>query len=356
MFKYLAAGLILTLVSCSKIETAEKEKDMDKINGGKIEKAVFAGGCFWCLEAPFENLDGVYKVVSGYAGGTEETANYEDVSSGRTAHVEAVQVLFNPEIISYAEILDIYWKQFDPTDKGGSFQDRGPQYESVIFYMNESQKNIAVRSKERLNNSGIFEDPIVTPVEKFTTFFPAEEYHQDYYKFNESHYMSYKKASGREDFIKGLWGDDKISKYRKPESSEIKTKVSDIQYKVTQQCGTEPPFNNEYWNNKEEGIYVDVVSGEPLFSSKDKYDSGSGWPSFTKPIDTRFVRKFEDNSHNMNRVEVKSNFGGSHLGHVFPDGPNPTNLRYCINSASLKFIAKNEMEKEGYGDYLWIFN
>ena len=344
--------LFLLLNGCSKGESTEMNEM--KTYSNKTETAVFAGGCFWCIEAPFESIDGVISVISGYSGGPEKDPSYRQVSSGSTGHVEAVQVEYDPAVISYSEVLDIYWKQFDPTDMGGSFHDRGPQYESVIFYKNELQKKIAEESKESLNKSGIFKKPIVTPVKKFTSFYPAEEYHQDYYKKNPEHYKSYKKGSGRQDFILGLWGDTTVGKYMKPDKEKIKKELDDLQYKVTQQNGTERAFDNKYWDNHDKGIYVDLVSGEPLFSSKDKFESGTGWPSFVKPIDPRYINKVVDQSSYMTRVEVRSHFGDSHLGHVFMDGPEPTNLRYCMNSASMRFIPKEKMKENGYGEFLWL--
>ena len=346
----------LLIISCAEtnLKVNQKNKQMQIEEG--METATFAGGCFWCMQAPFESLQGVKKVIAGYAGGTKKDPTYEEVSTGTTGYIESVQVVFNPAVISYSEILDVYWKQFDPTDSGGQFYDRGSQYETVIFYNNETQKEVAKNSKQLLNKSGIFKKPIVTEISKFTTFYPAEKYHQDYYKKNPIRYEAYRKASGRDNFIMAVWGDENIDKYKKPSDKVIKDKLTSLQYDVTQDGATETPFQNKYWNNQKEGIYVDVVSGEPLFSSTDKFNSGTGWPSFTQPIDPRYLLKKIDNSLGMLRIEVRSRFGGSHLGHLFDDGPSPTHLRYCLNSAALKFIPKNKMAREGYANLLWLFN
>jgi len=352
-----------------------------KIADATVATALFANGCFWCVEHDMAPVPGVLTVVSGYAGGSGANPTYANYAD--TGFREVVEVTYNPQIVSYANLVEHIIKHGDPTDASGSFHDRGLQYAPAIYFKTAAEKLSAETVITKVNIAQVFAQPLPLVVIPRVTFYLAEEYHQDYAKKNLLKYSYYRTGSGRTKFITDTWGKEldtftlsstiKVSSttvtsksnspttmtiynehswdsYVKPSDTKLQSILTSLQYKVTQKAGTESPYSNQYEKNYEAGIYVDIVSGEPLYSSRDKFDSGTGWPSFVQPLSPAVVTLQDDSSLFSKRTQVLSAHAGSHLGHVFTDGPQDRGgMRYCMNSASLRFIAKDTMEAEGYG-------
>ncbi len=370
LLQAIALGLVFLLQLTPLGSLHETMTTNTTTNENAGQTLMLAGGCFWCVEADLEKLPGVIEVISGYAGGSTERPTYEDYAEG--GHREVVEVRYNPAVVSFAEILIYAMKHMDPTDDDGSFHDRGEYYSPAFYYENDAEKKLIEDLIADVDANGPYEKPLAIDVLPRPQFWPAEGYHQDYYKNGVSSlkYQYYRSASGRDDFIEKHWGDNtgpelpwkEVSgnapwtNFSKPADDELKARLTDMQYKVTQKEGTEPAFQNEYWDNHEAGIYVDVVSGEPLFSSTHKFDSGTGWPSFTRPIEFDMVEERTDRKLIVPRTEIRSKIADSHLGHRFNDAPAELGgIRYCMNSAALRFVPKDQMEARGYGGYLYLF-
>ncbi len=326
--------------------TVSSENKMNKMqdlewNKDQFKDIYLAGGCFWGIEAYMEKIIGVYDVTSGYANGNTENPTYEEVSHKNTGHAETVHVIYDSSKVDLSTLLLYYFKVVDPTSINKQGNDVGTQYRSGIYYTDEADLSIinTIIAEEQKK----FKKPIVVEVAPLDQFFLAEDNHQDYLAKNPNGYCHIDLSIADKSLIDP-------ANYPKPDDATLKKTLTDVQYKVTQLGDTEHAYSNEYWDYFEPGLYVDVVTGEPLFSSKDKFDSGCGWPSFSKPIIAEVVTYIEDDSYNMVRTEVRSRSGDTHLGHVFDDGPKELGgLRFCINSASIKFIPYDDMDALGYG-------
>ena len=305
-----------------------------------------AGGCFWGLEEYFSRISGVLQTSVGYANGQVETTNYQLIKE--TDHAETVQVIYDEKVVSLREILLYYFRVIDPLSVNQQGNDRGRQYRTGIYYLDEEDLPTIyalVQEQERMLGR-----KIAVEVEKLRHYILAEDYHQDYLKKNPGGYCHIDVRDAEKPLIDA-------ANYEKPSQAVLRENLSEESYRVTQEAATEAPFSNAYDQTFEEGIYVDITTGEPLFFAKDKFASGCGWPSFSRPISKELIHYYQDLSHGMERIEVRSRLGNAHLGHVFTDGPQELGgLRYCINSASLRFIAKDEMEEAGYGYLLPYLN
>lgn len=348
-------GLIYFNRGTGSEETVEEDTPTRvNYNEEDLEKIYLAGGCFWGIDEYFDRIDGVVDAVSGYANGTTENPTYEEVVSADTGHAETVSVTYDSSKIDLTDILLYYFKVVDPTTLNRQGNDVGTQYRTGIYYEDESAvetiENVIAVEQEK------YEEEIVVEVLPLDHFFVAEEYHQDYLKKNPRGYCSINLDEAKT----GVERDPSLEgspAYSKPSDEELKEILSAEAYAVTQESATDQPYTHPYDQLDEKGIYVDVVSGEALFSSQDKYDAGTGWPTFTKPIKEESLKEFKDTSLGMNRVEVRSSIADSHLGHVFDDGPAETGgVRYCINGSALRFIAYEDMEAEGYEELLEIFD
>lgn len=319
-------------------------KPIKEEGNGPVREIFLAGGCFWGVEAFMSRIDGVVDAAAGYANGRTEHPAYEDLLYRNSGHAETVRVRYDTGRISLDEVLIYFFRIIDPTSLNRQGNDRGPQYRTGIYYQDAGDLPVILKRVQAVQKA--CKKPVVVEVVPLKHFFLAEAYHQDYLDKNPGGYCHIDLSKAHEPVAR-------ISRYPRPSDEEIARQLTPEQYRVTQENATEAPFTNLYNENFEPGIYVDVVTGEPLFSSKDKFHSGSGWPSFTQPIAEYVVTWHEDAAHGMRRTEVRSRSGDSHLGHVFKDGPKDRGgLRYCINSAALRFIPLGEMASLGYGEWI----
>ncbi|WP_312279097.1 peptide-methionine (R)-S-oxide reductase MsrB [Oscillibacter sp.] len=316
-----------------------------------MSEIYFAGGCFWGLEKYLASIHGVKSTQVGYANGNKESPTYEEVCHSDTGHAETVKVTYDPAVLPLEFLLDLYYEAIDPLSHNRQGGDVGTQYRTGIYYVSTEDAPVIETSIARLQSR--FSESIAIEVLPLRNFSAAEEYHQEYLNKNPGGYCHIGKAR----FERAANAIVNPAAYSAPDTAELRQKLTPEQYAVTQRNATEPPFENKFYQTFMHGIYVDITTGEPLFSSSDKFESGCGWPSFSRPIDPRVIREKEDFSHDMARTEIRSRVGNAHLGHVFSDGPKESGgLRYCINSASLRFISKEDMEREGYGFLLGLID
>lgn len=313
-----------------------------------IQKVIYlAGGCFWGTEKYLEDINGIIETEVGYANGNTENPTYEEVCHNNTGHSETVKVIYDDSVISLSFLLELYYDAINPVSRNRQGGDIGTQYRTGIYFVDRNDEPVIKESIRDLQKK--YTEKIAIEVQPLLNYYKAEEYHQKYLDKNPHGYCHI----GTDKFERAKKAVDYSKKYKKRSKEELKDSLTQMQYQVTQNNATEPSFHNEYYNLFQDGIYVDITTGEPLFISSDKFDSGCGWPSFTKPVEENVIVKITDKSHGMIRTEVRSKNGDAHLGHVFEDGPmDKGGLRYCINSASLRFVPKDKMEQEGYGDLL----